>query len=77
MEPKTAFALKSLAAADLAPSLCDAIQTLYETNLAIAREKALDEGMILVAKHLSQLPKYLGINFDDVLLKEIVQEMLE
>jgi hypothetical protein len=75
MELKTALALKSLAAADLA-SLCDAIQTLYETNLAIAKQTTIQQGKALLLKQTEALPKFLDLDLGDDDLETLVCEML-
>lgn len=76
-QSRTAFALRSLSAADLAPALADQIQAIHEQNLAIARETTIWQARAMVKAELSKLPSYLEIELDENELIQLVNNLFK
>jgi len=70
------FALRALAAADLAPQLSDQVQDLYQHQLAIARQATIQQSRQLIADALETLPPPFAQSLTDEDLSQLINQFI-
>jgi hypothetical protein len=70
------YALRALAAADLAAQLSDKIQDLYAQNMAIAKRQTIEQARALIQSEIAALPNFLGVEIDDDSLTNLINYLL-
>lgn len=70
------YALRALAAADIATTLADEIQVIYDRQLAIAKEATIQQAKSLIQSEIAALPKFLGVDLDDDGISKLIDQFL-